>query len=171
MIAVSVYILSGAASGVGEDNSLEYQIKAAFLYNFAKFVEWPNSGTNSADTFIVGVLGPDPFGGLLERTLQGKSLAGKTVVVKHYNRPEQARECKVLFVGISDRASLPQVLSALAPGVLTVGQERAFLNAGGMISFFLVDRKVRFEVNREPAQKAGLHISAQLLKLSRAVWE
>ena len=150
----------------------EYEVKAAFLYNFGRFVEWPAAeaaDTPAREPFVIGVLGEDQFDGLLERMLRGKTVRDRPVVVKHFARVTDLDGTDVLFVAPSQQARLEAALAAAAakrPRTLTVGEGDDFTRRGGMIAFVVRDRKVRFEVNLAEAERSGLKISSELLKLA-----
>jgi len=146
----------------------EYQVKAAFLYNFAKFVEWP--ADREGTPFCIGVLGPDPFGGLIDETLAGKMLGTRNVVVRRFSRPEDASICQIVFVAES-ATPLKLVLKRFeGRAVLTVGETPAFCQSGGIVGFQVADRRIRFAVNLEAADRAQLKLSSKLLSLATKVW-
>ncbi len=149
----------------------EYQLKAAFLFNFARFVEWPAERSRSEGApIIIGILGEDPFGEAFGPLLN-KTISGRPLAVRRFTRMEEIRICQVLFVSSSHRKQLPRILEeAGRTAVLTVGETDSFAERGGMIQFLLEDNKVRFEVNVEAADKAGLKISSKVLTLARRVW-
>lgn len=157
---------SGRAQVAGE-----YQVKAAFLYNLARFVEWPPGHWNDPATpFQLCVLGEDPFGADLDRTVRGKNINGREVRISRSARIENLPRCDVLFVSASEQGRLPVIFAALGEReVLTVGDMAPFAQMGGIINFTLVDNSVRFEINIEAADRAGLSISSQLLKLATVV--
>jgi len=142
---------------------LEYQVKAAFLFNFLKFVEWPAAGDGP---WVIGILGKDPFGGALDRTVQGKTVNGRAVEVRHYNRPSEIKDCNILFLS---RGDFEKTGAPMQPGLLTVGEAPGFLKAGGVINFYLEDNRVHFEIRPEVARLSGLRVSSQLLKLGRTL--
>lgn len=142
---------------------LEYQVKAAFLFNFLKFVDWPLPADGRP--WVIGVLGKDPFMESLEDMVRGKTVNGRSVIVRHFAHPGDVRDCHILFI---PRAEFKRVGIVLLPGVLTVGEADGFLAAGGVINFVLVDQKVHFEASAQAAKAAGLHVSAQLLHLGAA---
>lgn len=149
----------------------EYQVKAAFLYNFMKFIEWPSDGLNSATTFTLGVLGKDPFGDAIEE-VRGKSAKGRRIAVQHLHGPEEARECDLLFVCASEKGRLPHILKTVQNWrVLTVADQEGFCQAGGMINLVSVKNRVGFEINVGAATRARLRVSSQLLKLAKQVLE
>jgi hypothetical protein len=151
----------------------EYEVKAAFLYNFAKFVEWPpNLAANAHDPFVIGIVGRDPFGDAVEQTLLRKTLNGRPLAVQRVKREEEARGCQILFVSPSERKRLKALLANLQGNpVLTVGDVENFCKSGGMIAFTLEDNRVRFEINVDAAQRVGLRISSRLLSLAKVVRE
>ncbi len=149
----------------------EYQLKAAFLFNFARYVTWPESAFSGADgVFVLGVLGADPFGHRLDEAIDGREVQGRRVVARRFENPADAGAAQVLYVGISDPIALRQALAALARRpVLTVSDTEGFLAAGGMIELRTEDRRLRFDVNVDVAQQVSLRPSAQLLKLAKNV--
>jgi len=149
----------------------EYQVKAAFLYNFMKFVEWPGDSLNAAGTITLGILGKDPFGEAIEE-VRGKTAKGRRIAVVHLRTPEEARECDLLFVSASEKGRLAQILKTVQNyRVLTVADQDGFCQAGGMINLVSVKNRVGFEVNVAAATRARLRISSQLLKLAKQVLE
>jgi hypothetical protein len=146
----------------------EYQIKAAFLFNFTQFIEWPTNAFADADApLVIGILGNDPFGGALSQTIEGETVRGRKVVLRTFKRPEEARACHLLFISRSEQSRLSQVLAALKDTpVVTVSDADQFVRRGGMIGFVMIENKVRFDINPQTAAKAGLKISSKLLKLA-----
>ena len=149
----------------------EYQVKAAFLYNFAKFVEWPPGSFKSAnDPIVVCVLGRSPFGELLDQSVKGKQIEGHKLVVREAPDVQECLACQLLFIAASERKRLPAILGFLKTGpVLTVGETANFAAAGGIINFKLDDGKVSLEINVHAAQRARLRISSKLLSLAKIV--
>jgi hypothetical protein len=149
----------------------EYQVKAAYLYNFGKFVEWPVAAVQpSGDSFDICVLGEDPFGASLDRAVANETIAGKHVVARQIPLPQDAAHCQVLFISSSENKRLKQILVSLgAASVLTVSDLPGFTEHGGMVQFVMEDNKVRFEVNSTSAQRAGLTLSSELLKVATTV--
>jgi len=151
--------------------SSEYQVKAAFLYNFIKFVDWPSDGLNSAGTICLGILGRDPFDDALE-VVKGKTAKGRKVVVVHFRSIEEVKGCDLLFICASEKGRLSQILKfAHNTRMLTVADQEGFCEAGGMINLVFVKNRVGFEVNLPAATRARLRVSSQLLKLARNVFE
>ena len=146
-------------------SSREYEIKAAYLYNFIKYVDWPSYG----DTISIGVLGSDPFGPALA-PLNGKTVKGRRLVIKHLDSVRDAQQCQIIFVSSSERQRLQEIFESLRSArVLTVGETQGFADGGGIINFIEENNKVRFEINAEAARRTGLNISSELLKLARLV--
>ena len=179
VLAVGLALLQGSAilaaePSAGEpsrDTSLEYDVKAAFLFNFAKFVEWPEDrpeGDRSA--LVIGVLGVDPFGGALDAAVRDKTVNGRALSVKRFREVKDLAPCQILFISASETRRLPEILSRLGgTPILTVGEPEAFTREGGIIRFVTEDNKVRFEINVEAAERANLRISSKLLALARIV--
>lgn len=157
---------------------LEYEVKAAFLFRFAQFVEWPvDTFKEPSEPFTYCTIGDDPFHGALERTLTGKTIGQRQLRVEHLSgtgagsSTPKIAECQVLFVsGPGDRKHVAETLaSAGSLPILTVGEADQFAEDGGAIGFCTEDNKIRFEVNLDAAGKAGLKISAKLLALAKTV--
>lgn len=153
------------------DPGLEYQVKAAFLYNFAKFVAWPPEAFPDPDSILViGVLGRDPFGAILDRAVQGKTVNGRTLVVRRFPSLADLAPCHILFVSASERGRLKETLEAVRGGsVLTVGEVDDFTRRGGIVNLGVVEGRVHFEINIDAAARAGLTVSSKLLSLSTIV--
>lgn len=146
----------------------EYDVKAAFLFNFTKFVEWPPAAFADADQPLsLCVLGRDPFGGILDDMVRGESVGGRRLVVRRLERNADLRPCHVLFVAGSEGARAARILAPLKDGhVLTVGESTGFLEAGGLLRFVLVETRVRFEINRQAIDRSPLMLSSKLLRLA-----
>lgn len=160
---------AGAGAGAGPESAREYQVKAAFLYNFGQFVDWPAQAfTDHNAPFIIAVLDPDPFDGALDHAVAGKSIAGHPLAVKHVPAGADLPACHVLFIPADqdDRAKDTVARVAQSP-VLTVGETDAFEQAGGAIRFYIEDGKVRFAIDPDATQRAGLKVSSKLLSLAR----
>lgn len=150
---------------------LEYQIKAAFLFKFTKFVEWPEwVYDNEGQPLVMGILGKDPFGPYLDRILVGKKVRDRPVEIRRFASLENMEYCHVLFVSRSEEKKLEAVIDSVGrDGILTVSDLDGFAARGGAIQFVLEDDKVRFAVNPDAAGRAGLKISSRFLKLARLV--
>ena len=170
--AITFLLLAGTLSLHGQQaKPTEYQVKAAYLYNFGKFVQWPAGfGPAQNDSFIICVLGEDPFGPALNATFRDETIAGKSVVARRIPKPEDAVDCRILFISSSEDKQLKQILALLdRNSILTVSDLPQFSQRGGMVQFVLEGSKVRFEVNLTPVKHAGLTLSSELLKLALSV--
>ena len=170
LLSVAYHVTSIHAQGMTKPT--EYQVKAAFLHNFAKFVEWPGKANpKTKRTIIFGVLGESPINAALESFKNRLVLCCKTVI-KHFKKPEDVTFCHVLFISSSDERRLEKILKTLkGSNTLTVGDVKGFAQLGGIINFTIVENKVRFEINVKAAEEAGLKISSKLLRLARIVQE
>jgi hypothetical protein len=145
----------------------EYEVKAAYLYNFGRFVEWPKAAAPGGNSFTICVLGQDPFGQALDAILAGESINGATTAATRISKPRDAVNCRILFISSSEDRQLKQILVALeGTSVLTVSDLPQFSQRGGMVQFVLEGEKVRFEVNLTPVEHAHLAFSSQLLKVA-----
>jgi hypothetical protein len=148
----------------------EYQVKATYLYNFGKYVKWPANFPAGKADFPVCVFGQDPFGTILDSTLAGETLDGKPVVLRRISKPQDALECRILFISSTEEKRLKEILVALdGGGILTVSDMPGFTRRGGMIQFLLEGDKVRFEVNLASVENSKLVLSSELLKVAASV--
>jgi hypothetical protein len=146
----------------------EYDVKAAFLYNFGKFVRWPAARTRS--DFRICVLGQDPFGATLDSIIAGERVDGKSVAARRITVSADSTGCHIVFISLSEEKHLKDILEVVGKtGALTVSEIPAFIQRGGMIGFVLADGRVRFEVNLLPADGAGLMLSSELLRVATSV--
>lgn len=153
--------------------SREYQLKAAFVYNFMQFTHWPPESFQSENSPIVlAVVGENPFGTDLERAVRDKQIEGRRIEVRYFSDAEAVSRCHVLFVPPSERDGVESVLGKLGDApVLTIGETDNFTAEGGIIRFYLEEKKVRFEVNLGAAERVGLRLSSKLLRLARIYQE
>ena len=160
-----VFVIQSRAA----DESLEYQVKSAFLLNFTKFVEWPSAAFEAPDSPIaICILGEDPFGATLDQIVAGEVVNSRKVTVVRIKRAPAPKACQVLFLGRPEK-EIASLLPSLEDGVLTVGEGESFIRDGGMIAFVIENRRVRFSANQLAAERAGLKISARLLNVARSV--
>jgi hypothetical protein len=149
----------------------EYQVKAAYLFNFLKFVEWP--GDPLVDTngrWVIGVVGDNPFGDNLTQIVSGKTVQGHELLVRRFQPGEDLHACHVLFISASEKKRLPSMLAALSSSsVLTVGDMDHFIESGGMIQFVMEEKRVRFAIDVGASSQARLKVSSKLLSLARTV--
>ncbi len=146
----------------------EYPVKAAFLFNFAKFIEWPaDAFKRSDDPFAICVLGQNPFGSALADIVRNKTVANRGFVVREVSNAQQATKCHIVFVTASERKRFHSLLEELkGHSILTVGEAEDFTADGGVINFKLKDARVRIEIDTEAAERARLRISSKLLSLA-----
>jgi YfiR/HmsC-like len=157
-------------SSAERDPLPEYPVKAAFLYHFVEFVEWPRSSPLPPAKVTIGVLGRDPFSDVLDKAILKKVVAGRTLTIRRFASLQDLEACEILFISTSEMQHLPQILQRLqGAAVLTVGEADRFARRGGMIGFVLEDDRVRLEVNRAATEKAGLQVSSKLLAVARLV--
>lgn len=168
--------VAGDRSSLVAQNALigESEVKAAFLYNFAKFVDWPSERfTSQSSPVIIGTLANDTFDSILERTVASRTAQGRPVVVRRLQQlSEDTLQCHVVFVGSSKREAIADLLRLTKDAnVLTVSETEGFAQRGGIMNFVFSDSKIRFEVNNLSAKRSGLRISSKLLQLAANVWE
>jgi YfiR/HmsC-like len=144
----------------------EYQVKAAFLFNFAKFVEWPPAAFDDANTpFVIGVLGQDPFGSYLDETVRGEFLNSRRLVIQRYRHVSEIKQCHLLFISSSESDHLDQIVSSLKyRKILTVTDAAG--NGPVMIRFVNEGNRIRFKIDLQAARTASLNISSKLLRLA-----
>jgi hypothetical protein len=167
---LSALFLAGRARADTADE-LEYQVKAAFLYNFAKFVEWPAGAFQGpTDSMILCVVGDDPFGESLDTVVRGETLNGRPLVVHRTRNVYEIQDCHIVFVPRSEQGRQEKILEDLRNrGALTVGEADGFLTGGGIIRFVLEQNRVRFDINLQAAESSGLKLSSKLLRLARTI--
>lgn len=149
----------------------EYEIKSAMLYNFTKFVEWPGSALGEAGApAVVCVLGDDPWVPVLEAALRNKTVYGHPLVVRRLDSGTDPKRCAVLFMGASDGKEIARIVQSVGRWpVLTIGERVRFSRLGGVIAFLRDGNRIRFEINLDAAERAGLQVSSKLLRLAD-VW-
>jgi hypothetical protein len=157
---------SAAPSAANPTIASEYQLKAVFLFNFTKYVEWPTAAF--ADTqapMVIGVLGDDPFGTALDEVVRGEKVGGRALVVRRYTAKEEIKDCQILYISQSETSRMEQIVTSLkGRSVLTVGDFDKFTDRGGMIWLVTENNKIRLKINLEAAKAANLTISSSLLR-------
>ena len=163
--------LAGARAAAPATPTAEYQVKAAFLFNFAQFVEWPAKAfPDEQAPIIVGVLGEDPFGSYLDELVQNEKIGNRPLVVRRYRRVEDVADCHILFISRSAGAQFDKTIASLrGRPLLTVGDLDNFCRLGGMVRFVTENGKIRLRVNIESAKDSGLTISSKLLRWATIV--
>ena len=173
--ALSAFFLALWCSTVcfAAQSSGEYRIKAAFIYNFLLFTEWPEEISDDSDTMItIGILGEDPFGDAF-RPLERKTVYGKTLTIMRFEKDtpsELLRRCHLLFISPSLKSDMEEILASLKDyPVLTVSEEEVFFQSGGMINFTTKKDRVGFEINRAAAEHVGIKFRSRLLRVATLV--
>lgn len=149
----------------------EYAVKAAFLFHFGQFVEWPEGAFQNANSPVVYcTIGEDPFQGALDDTLKGKTIEARALLVRHLKDGSEAQGCHVAFIGKTGKRRVTDELAILKSSpVLTIGESEQFVKDNGIIAFCVEENKIRFNINLEAAEKANLKISSRLLTLAKTV--
>jgi hypothetical protein len=166
---VTLRVPEAAGGATGAEVPLEQAVKAAYVYNFVKFVTWPaESPLTRAPALTIGILDDDPLADAVDATVRDRRVEGRPLAVRRFHQADEVVPCAVLFVGRAMSGQLPQILDQLRGWpVLTVSDAEGFTSQGGVIGLFLEDNRVRFEVGVTAAQEAGLQVSSKLLRLSR----
>lgn len=165
MIAIALFLLRGT-NLAAESPSKEYQIKAAFLFNFVHFVQWPPAAfANAQAPLVIGVLGDDPFGSYLDEIVRGEKVDNHAVVIERYQRVDEINVCHLLYISRSQSKKIRAILAGLkGRSILTVADFEGFSASGGIIRFLTGNNKVRFRINRGAAENARLVVSSKLLR-------
>lgn len=152
-------------------DSREYEVKAAFLFNFAKFVEWPQASFSGPQApLAICVMGRDPFGATLDDLVRGEQVNDRPLGVKRIESPAEAGSCHILFVSPSERGRFGGVLGAMdTTRTLTVGDAPGFLQAGGHVRFFVEGNRVRFEIDADKTDVAQFKVSSKLMRVARVM--
>jgi len=174
IIAIGICLslaLGASAQSLDSSDSSEYLIKAGFIYNFAKLVGWPGNAFAQADSpIVIGILGTDPFGGIIDRILADKKVDARRFVIKRLKWGMEFKDCDILFVGASEAVHLEEVIRAVKGlPILTIGETPGFVRRGCIINLIVEDNKVRFEVNLDAAKQAVLNVSSRLLALAKII--
>lgn len=176
LIPLFALLISGFASPswLARGQSREpsgYEVKTAFLFNFAKFIDWPPSSFATPQfPFTICVLGLDPFGNVLDEALQGKVIGDRPLALRRLKDKAEARRCQIVFVSSSESAHLAEILISLqGANVLLVGETNGFAASGGTIEFTLEENHVRFSINTDAVNRSGLRFSSKLLALAKIV--
>lgn len=164
-------LLFSTAASFAEKTFTEYKVKALFLYNFAKYVDWPQGTFSNANTpFVIGVLGKDRISSDLSGITDGKTIDGHPLIIKHVASDADLKDCQIVFVSNSENATTADIIARIGTmHILIVGEDPAFLEKGGCINLVLKEEKVHLEVNLSAANKAGLKISSKLLSVAETV--
>ena len=171
LLVLSIVYLVSASPAPAQNALPEYQVKAAYLFNFLKFVEWPDEAfPDPLAPILIGVVGEDPFGNSLAQVVTGKTVQGRDIVIRVYRSGEDLRGAHILFISASERKKIPAIVAALrGTSVLTVADSDGFLECGGMIQFLSENNRIRFAINVDAARKGKLKMSSKLLSLAKLV--
>jgi hypothetical protein len=166
---VALFVVAGVCARAAQ-NPTEYQVKAAYIFNFLKFVEWPEDSPDPRGKWVVGFVGDSPVGAELERLFDGKEVLGRTLQVKKFQAGDSLHGCNILFISQSEKKRFASILATLrGSSVLTVGDTDDFVGSGGMIQLFVEDTRVRMTVDVSAAARARLKISSKMLLLAHVV--
>ena len=171
LVMSALFFWGGSDLPAQKETTKEYQVKAAFLFNFCQFVEWPAEAFPEAQTpLVIGVLGEDPFGGYLDEIAHGEKVNNHPLVVQRYHRTDEIKVCHILFISQSEAKHLEQILESLkGRNILTVSDIDGFAQRNGMIRFVTEKNKIRFRINLEAARAANLTISSKLLRAAEII--
>ena len=170
MILAACFSIASRAAFAGQSPT-EYQVKAAYLFNFFKFVEWPDDPNADAHAkWVIGFTGESPVSNELARLVEGKNVLGRELQVKKLQTADNPRGCNILFIGESERKRLPAILASVrGSSVLTVADIDNFIESGGMIQFVVEDSRVRVAIDVGATTRARLKVSSKLLSLAHVV--
>jgi hypothetical protein len=167
-LLLAVLLLAISAIATAADASLEYSVKATYLLNFTKFINWPADAAGVSDApFNICLSGGNPFGAVLDQVISGETVNGRKMAIQIPEREPAPGACQLIFFAGNDEVP-PRLLNA-GRGVLTVGQGEDFARNGGMIGFVVENRRVTFYINLRAASAAGLTIRSGLLNVARSV--
>jgi hypothetical protein len=163
-LCLSIHLLNGQGKP-----SPEYQVKAAFLYNFTRFISWPAASFRSANSpFIIGIIGNDPFGNYIEEIAKGEKVDGHPIMVQRYHNLKDVLNCHLLFIHSPATGKAKEIVALTGrKSILTVSDDEGFTQKGGMINFYRENNKIRFEVNIQAAKNADLELSSKFLGVAK----
>ena len=169
VIVLCASVLFCSAGNAQTSSEIEYELKAVYLLNFLRFTEWPNSAfDNESSPIVLGVVGIDPFGSILDETMHAEQVAGHPVVIKHFQSHDEISPCHVVFVSSSETERLRSVLKKVK-GSLTVSDIDGFAQLGGAIGFYVENNKLRFEINLQALHETKAQVSSKLLRLAKII--
>jgi hypothetical protein len=170
-LATFALLLSDSMSLCAYAASKEYQVKAAFLFNFSQFVDWPAGAfANSQSQLVIGVLGEDPFGSYLDDLVRNEKIGSHPLAVQRFRRVEDVKTCHILFISNSEERQLDHILGHLkGRNILTVSDIDGFAQRGGVVGFITANNKIRFKINVNAGKNANLSISSKLLRVAEIV--
>ena len=168
-LVLMFYILFSSPIKAQINSPEEYQLKAVFLYNFTRFVDWPlHSFSNSNSPFVIGIVGNDPFGSNLEEAIRGESVGSHTMIIQHYSEITESTNCHLLFINSKDPDEIRGILEAVkGKNILTVNEYSKFPQLGGMVQFINENNKIKLVINNNAVKVTQLQISSKLLSVAR----
>jgi hypothetical protein len=170
LLLTALFLLFAFVPAHAQTHPTEFQVKAAYVYNFGKFIKWPAEASSAASPFEICVLGKDSFAAVLDTTVSGESIDRRSIAVKRISNLQEAAACNILFIGSSEESRLKAILAATQHlNVLTVSDIPHFAERGGVIGFVRQEEKIRFEVNLGAAEQSHLALSSELLKVASRV--
>jgi len=167
---VALCIAFAPVSTASANTSPEYQVKTAYLYNFAKFIQWPEGTfTDTTESIVIGIVGKDPFGPSLDEAIHQRRAQGRLLRIERYSDLANIGDCHLLFVSRSEAKKQSELLTALADSnLVTIGESPNFIKEGGQIRFFVSkNQTIKIEINPDAARQAGIFISSRILKIAR----
>jgi hypothetical protein len=172
--SLGIFVILAAlspVSGKAQTTSREYQLKAAFLYNFAQFTDWPtNAFADTNSPIVIGVLGTDPFGRVLDETIRGESVKGRSLIIQRFKHVEEIKACHVLFISQSEANRMNRILPAVKNrSILTASDLDGFAQKGGIIEFSTEHNKIKLTICVDVAKAVGITMSSKLLRLADIV--
>ena len=168
--ALVLILIVGSGRILRADADGEYEVKAAFLYKFVNFVEWPPESKDQV--LCIGIIGEDPFGGALDLAVKGKPINGREFSIQRFKPGREVTGCQIVFISASEKKRVRSILDQLEGiSILTVSEVPGFCEAGGMVNFELLNERVRFEINPEAAERVRLKLSSKLLNVAKVVRE
>lgn len=161
-------LLSSLAKGQSSSPE-EYQVKAVFLYNFTRFIEWPATSFNSSSSpFVIGIIGGNPFGSFLEEAIKDESVGMHKIIIRHYSDFNLIGDCHILFINYKDKEMIKQTLAAVKDkNILTVNEWQRFVEIGGMVQFINEGNRIKLIINNNAVKSARMQASSKLLSVAQ----
>lgn len=168
-LGIFIFLTLTTAQFAKAQTAAEYQVKAVFLFNFTRFVDWPSTSFEAVNSpFVIGILGNDPFGTYIDETVNGENAGQHPIVIRRYKTTKDIDNCQILFINPDDAEQIKPILSELKEkNILTVSDANNFAALGGIIGFFMENNKIRMQINTDAAKAASLSISSKLLSVAK----
>ena len=164
-----IFFILVSGQSANAQRAAEYQVKAVFLFNFTRFVDWPATSFENANSpFVIGILGNDPFGNYIDEAVNGESTGQHPIIIKRYKTIKDIDNCHILFISSSEIEQIkPMLVELKERKILTVSDATNFASLGGIIGFFMENNKIRMQINTDAAKAASLSISSKLLSVAK----